>query len=268
MDFFQSIDYESIFATYGKNLLTSLAVLVIGRILGSFVLRGFDKIFKRSGMDDTLSRFIHGILKAVLIVVVLILALDMLGINTTSLVAVLGAAGLAVGLALKDSLSNFASGVMLVIFRPFKKGDFVDTAGITASVEVIGIFSTSFITADNKQIVVPNSKIYGSVITNFSKMDTRRVDITVDISYSSSIHRAKELLDEIAKSNDKILTDPAPFIAVSELATSSIKLVLRTWVKSEDFWDVKFNTLEQIKLTFDKHGIEIPFNQLQIHTSK
>jgi small conductance mechanosensitive channel len=188
-----------------------------------------------------------------------------LGINTTSFLTVIGAAGLAVGLALKDSLSNFAAGVMLVLFRPFTIGDVVSTAGITAKVEKINIFNTLFCSPDNQLIIVPNNKIISDIITNINAKDTRRIDLTVGISYSDDISKTKEILEKLAKEDSRILVDPAPAIAVAELADSSVNLVFRPWVKTQDYWNVRFELTEKIKNTLDEAGISIPFPQQDVH---
>jgi small conductance mechanosensitive channel len=179
--------------------------------------------------------------------------------------AIVGAAGLAIGLALKDSLSNFAAGVMLVMFKPFTVGDVVSTAGITAKVEKITIFNTLFCTADNQLLIVPNNKIISDIITNINAKDTRRIDLVVGISYSDDMAQTKEILEGLAKQDDRVLDDPAVTIAVSELADSSVNLVFRPWVKTEDYWAVRFDLTEKIKTSLDEAGISIPFPQQDVH---
>jgi len=192
-------------------------------------------------------------------------AVGRLGVNTTSFLTIIGAAGLAVGLALKDSLSNFAAGVMLVLFRPFTIGDVVSTAGITAKVEKITIFNTLFCTPDNQLVIVPNNKIISDIITNINAKDTRRIDLVVGISYTDDMIQTKNILEGLAKADTRILTDPATTIAVAELADSSVNLVFRPWVKTDDYWAVRFDLTENIKNALDEAGISIPFPQQDVH---
>ena len=199
---------------------------------------------------------------------VILAALSNLGVNTTSFIAVLGAAGLAVGLAFQGTLSNIGAGVLLIFFRPFKVGDFIQAAGESGVVEEINLFSVLLKTGDNKQIIIPNSSIIGGNITNFSAKDTRRVDFTFGIGYEDDLKLAKETLEEIVNSDERVLKDPAPFVAVSELAESSVNFVVRVWVKSADYWGVYFDTLERVKLTFDEKGISIPYPQMDVHLDK
>ncbi|HDM77631.1 MAG TPA: mechanosensitive ion channel, partial [Deltaproteobacteria bacterium] len=200
-----------------------------------------------------------------LLIVVVIAAAGQLGINTTSFLTIVGAAGLAIGLALKDSLSNFASGVMLILFRPFRVGDVVNAAGVTGKVETISMFTTIMNTPDNQKIIVPNSAITSSTITNITANETRRVDLVIGIGYEDNIGKAKEILNRLIEEDDRILSDPAPTIAVSELADSSVNFVVRPWVKTEDYWIVYFDLTEKIKNTFDAEGINIPYPQTDVH---
>ena len=196
---------------------------------------------------------------------VVIAAVGRLGVNTTSFLTILGAAGLAIGLALKDSLSNFAAGVMLVLFRPFTIGDVVSTAGITAKVEKITIFNTLFCTADNQLVIVPNNKIISDIITNINAKDTRRIDLVVGISYTDDMVQTKGVLERLAKEDSRVLTDPETTVAVAELADSSVNLVFRPWVKTADYWAVRFDLTENIKNALDEAGISIPFPQQDVH---
>jgi len=220
---------------------------------------------EKNNFDLALVSFLTHLTYYALVVLVVVAAAGRLGINTTSFLTVIGAAGLAVGLALKDSLSNFAAGVMIVLFRPFTIGDVVSTAGITAKVEKITIFNTRFCSPDNQLIIVPNNKIIADIITNINAKDTRRVDLTVGISYSDDMAETKEILARLAKEDSRILADPAPFIAVAELADSSVNLVFRPWVKTADYWDVRFALTEKIKNRLDEAGISIPFPQQDVH---
>ena len=212
-----------------------------------------------------LIEFIGSIAKAALLLFVIIASLDMLGVNTTSLIAMLGAAGLAVGLALQGSLQNFASGVLLIIFRPFKIGDFVEAGGTVGTVEKITIFNTIVLSPDNREIIVPNGAIYGGTITNFSARDSRRIDMVFGIGYGDDIKKAKDILMQAMASDSRVLKDPAPVVALAELADSSVNFVVRPWVKGADYWDVKFDLTEHIKMAFDEKGISIPFPQMDVH---
>jgi small conductance mechanosensitive channel len=223
------------------------------------------KLMQKANVDPLLVKFIGSLLSGLLTLVVIIAALDQLGVNTTSLIALIGAAGLAVGLALQGTLSNFASGVLLIIFKPFKVGDFIEAGGVSGVVEEISIFNTIFRTGDNKEMIVPNGQIYGGTIVNYSARDTRRIDLTIGIGYDADIKLAKETLDALIKADERILADPAPVIAVSELADSSVNFVVRPWVKAGDYWAVYWNLLEAVKLTFDEKGISIPYPQMDVH---
>jgi small conductance mechanosensitive channel len=219
----------------------------------------------RAALDDMLTKFVSNILYTVLLVVVAIAALDQLGVQTTSLLAVLGAAGLAVGLALKDSLANFASGVMLIIFRPFKVGDFIEAAGIAGVVEEVRIFSTIMRTGDNRGIIIPNGQIYGGPIVNVTARPTRRIDMVFGIGYEDDIRKARQLIEAELAADERILEDPAPVVMVAELADSSVNINVRPWVNTGDYWDVRGNLLERIKLSFDENGISIPYPQRDVH---
>lgn len=265
----ESIDIQEIISSYvipwAINIILALAVFVIGRWLASMIVRGVKRLMKKANMDKALIGFLSSILNAVLFVVVVIAALEQLGVNTTSVLAVFAAAGLAVGLALKDSLSNFSAGVMLIIFKPFKVGDFVEAAGISGVVEVIRIFNTQLRTGDNREIIVPNSQIYGGIITNFSAREQRRIDMVIGIGYEDDIRAAKQILEEILQADERVLKEPAPVILVSELGESSVDLAMRPWVKSADYWNVRSDLLETIKREFDAKGISIPYPQRDVH---
>ena len=223
------------------------------------------KVMQKSNMDEALVKFLGGIIYTVLLVAVILAAIDTLGVNVTSLLAILGAAGLAVGLALKDSLSNFAAGVMIMIFRPFKIGDFVTTGGVSGVVDEIGLFCVLMHTGDNQRIIIPNSAVYGNTITNTSALPTRRIDLVIGISYDDNIGTAKQIIEGIIGADERILADPAPVIAVSELADSSVNLVVRPWVSTADYWAVRFHLLETIKVKLEEGGISIPFPQRDVH---
>jgi small conductance mechanosensitive channel len=265
----EAINIQELIDTYvipwGLNIVLAIAIFVVGRWLAKLIVRGLKRVMKKASMEEVLIGFLSSILNVVLLVVVVIAALEQLGVNTTSLLAVFAAAGLAVGLALKDSLTNFASGVMLIIFKPFKVGDFVEAGGISGVVEVIRIFNTQLRTGDNREIIVPNSQIYGGIITNFSARDQRRIDLVIGIGYEDNIKAAKQILEQIMQAEERILKDPAPVILVSELGESSVDLAVRPWVASGDYWNVRSDLLESIKHEFDAKGISIPYPQRDVH---
>jgi small conductance mechanosensitive channel len=252
-------------SSYSINIIGALLIFIIGKWLVRKIANLFAKLMQKNNVDEAVVGFLTNLSYYALLVVVIIAALGKLGVNTTSFLAIVGAAGLAIGLALKDSLSNFAAGVMLVMFRPFTVGDVVSTAGITAKVEKITIFNTLFCTADNQLLIVPNNKIISDIITNINAKDTRRIDLVVGISYSDDMAQTKEILEGLAKQDDRVLDDPAVTIAVSELADSSVNLVFRPWVKTEDYWAVRFDLTEKIKTSLDEAGISIPFPQQDVH---
>lgn len=250
---------------YSLNIIGAILIFIVGKWLARRISKLLTRLLERNNVDLTLVNFLSNLTYYTLIILVVVAAAGRLGINTASFLTIIGAAGLAVGLALKDSLSNFAAGVMLVLFRPFTIGDVVSTAGITAKVEKITIFNTLFCSPDNQLIIVPNNKIISDIITNINAKDTRRVDLTVGISYSDDMARTKEILDRLAKEDSRILADPAPQVAVAELADSSVNLVFRPWVKTADYWNVKFDLTERIKNALDEAGISIPFPQQDVH---
>jgi small conductance mechanosensitive channel len=267
-----SIDIPAMIDTYvipwGLNILFAILIFIIGKYLVGVITRLVKKLMEKAHVDKILVNFIGSIIKTVLLLFVVIAALDQLGVNTTSLIALIGAAGLAIGLALQGSLQNLASGVMLIVFRPFRDGDFVEAGGTMGVVEEIGIFTTKMRTGDNKEVIVPNGQIFGGIITNYSKRDTRRVDMVFGIGYGDDILKAKEVITGIIEADERILKDPAPLIAVGELADSSVNFNVRPWVKSGDYWGVYFDLNEKIKMAFDKNGISIPFPQMDVHLEK
>lgn len=251
---------------YGLKLIGSIAIFVIGRKIAQFLVSITKKIMEKTKLDETLSKFLANVLYGVLLIVIVLSALSNLGVNTTSFVAILGAASLAVGLAFKDTFSNIGAGVLLIFFRPFKVGDFVNAGGEAGVVEEINLFSVLMKTGDNKRIIIPNSGVIGKTITNFSANATRRVDLTFGIGYEDDLKLAKQTLLDVVNADERVLKDPAPFVAVSELADSSVNFVVRVWVNSADYWGVYFDTTEKVKLTFDEKGISIPFPQMEINT--
>ena len=253
---------------WGINIVMAILIYIVGKIVVGIIINVFGKVMQRSKYDDMLVDFIKAILNAILMLFVIIASLNELGVDTTSLVAILGAAGLAIGLSLQGSLQNFAAGVMLLVFRPFKAGDFVEAGGAAGVVKSISIFTTIMTSGDNKEIIVPNGQIYSGTITNYSAKETRRVDMVVGIGYDADLRKAKEILNEMVRADERILSEPAPTVAVSELADSSVNFVVRPWCKASDFWGVKFDFTEQVKLRFDQEGISIPFPQMDVHLHK
>ncbi len=256
---------QPVMISYLFKGLAALVIFVLGRWFAGKVTNILVSILTKQGVDITLIKFLQGIVYYALLVSVIIAAVGQLGVKTTSFLAVLGAASLAIGLALKDSLANFSSGVMLILFRPFKVGDVVTVAGETGTVEQISVFSTILNTPDNQRKIIPNGGISNSTITNITTNPTRRIDLVIGIGYDDDIRLAKETLQTILKEETRILKDPAPLIAVSELAESSVNLIVRPWVVTGDYWAVYFDLTEKIKLTFDEKGISFPFPQHDVH---
>jgi small conductance mechanosensitive channel len=252
-------------SAYSLNIIGAILIFIVGKWLSRRIANILSKLLVKNNVDQTLVNFLANLTYYTLIVLVIVAAAGRLGINTTSFLTIIGAAGLAVGLALKDSLSNFAAGVMLVLFRPFAIGDVVSVAGITAKVENINIFNTHFCSPDNQLIIVPNNKIISDIITNITAKDTRRIDLVVGISYSDDMAKTREILAGLAKEDSRVLADPEPTVAVAELADSSVNLVFRPWVKTADYWDVRFDLTEKIKNSLDEAGISIPFPQQDVH---
>ena len=253
---------------FGINLLIALAIFYFGKMVIRLVVRGLRKVMRRQEVEKTLETFVCNLVSMVLLVVVIIAAIGQLGIETTSFIAIFGAAGLAVGLALQGSLSNFAAGVLIVLFRPYKVGDFVEAAGISGVVEQVQILTTVLKTGDNKQIIVPNGQIMDSIITNYSANDKRRVDMVVGVSYDDDLDKVRSTIEELVAADERILPEPACTIAVSALADSSVNFVVRPWVNTADYWGVMFDLTEAIKKRFDKEGISFPFPQQDVHLYK
>ncbi len=249
----------------GMKLISAILIFLIGRWVAKLIVNAVRKALDKTDMEDTLERFLCNMLNAVLLVVVIIAAIGALGVETTSLLTVVGAAGLAIGLALQGSLSNFASGVLIVMFRPYRVGDFIDAAGVAGTVEEVQIFTTILKTPDNKQIIVPNSQIMGGIITNVSANDTRRVDLVVGCGYDDNIDTVYRVLREILDSDDRILKDPAPTVDLNTLADSSVNFNVRPWCKKEGYWGVYNGVTEQVKRKFDEAGISIPYPQSDVH---
>lgn len=255
-------------SVHGLNVLIALGIFIIGRIVAKSLCGLTQRLLGRAGVEDTLSLFLRNIVYYTLLAAVVIAALGQAGVNVTSFLAVLGAAGLAVGLALKDSLSNFAAGVMLILLKFFQKGDYVTVGGESGTVKTINIFNTILTTPDNKQIIVPNSSVLSGTIVNVTANDTRRVDMVMGIGYDDDLLKAKQVLERIVAEEPRILKDPAPQIEVMELGDSSINFVVRPWCKTTDYWGVYFAITEKVKIVFDQEGISIPYPQRDVHLYK
>jgi len=249
----------------GINLVTALVIFFVGKWIVGMVIKGMMKAMQKGDLDITLRRFIGNLARTLLMLFVIIAAINALGVQTASLIALVGAAGLAVGLALQGSLANFAAGVLIVLFRPYKVGDWIEGGGVSGSVEEVQILTTVLKTGDNKRVIIPNSQIMGTTITNYSANDTRRVDLVVGVSYSDDLDKVRKELQDLVNADERILKDPAVTIAVSELADSSVNFVLRPWVNTADYWAVYFDLTERVKKRFDEVGISIPFPQRDIH---
>ena len=265
MDMFET--YLSKFIDFGINVIVALVILFVGKIIIGFVMKLVDKILTKSNVEISVKRFLESLAKALLYIVLVIIVCDRVGIATTSFIAILSTAGVAVGLALQGSLSNFAGGVLILLLKPFKVGDYIvdNGSGKEGVVERIDLFYTVLITGDNKRITIPNGGLSNSAITNASAFDTRRVDFAIGISYGSDIELAKKTLEEIANANACVLKDKEIFTFIQSLDASQVTVGMRVWVNAADYWTVYFGINETIKKTFDEKGIEIPYNQLDVH---
>lgn len=256
---------SELMSSFGISLFIALFILLIGRQVVKILIKVISSALERSNTEDTVRIFVTNLLNTLLMIVVFIAAINQLGIQTTSIIAVLGAAGLAIGLALQGSLSNFAAGILIVIYRPYKVGDYIQADNHLGTVDDIQIFSTVLKTPDNKLVIVPNGSIMNGSIVNFSNQDKRRVDIIASCSYEDDIDKVKSVLADILSKDDRILSEPKPRIAVSELADSSVNFIVRPWVKNSDYIDVYYSLLEEIKKRFDQEGISIPYPQSDVH---
>lgn len=256
---------QQLLTDYGVKVIAAIAIFFIGKWVAKLLTRAIRKLMAKSKLEPMLVTFTSNLAYAALMVFVVLAALNQLGIQTTSFIAVIGAAGLAIGLAMQDSLSNFAAGVMLIIFRPFKTGDFIEAAGTAGTVLEIQIFTTTLKTGDNRLIHIPNGKIIAGNIVNFSANDTRRVDMVFGISYDDDIKKAKTIIEDVLKSESRVLPEPEPTIGVLELADSSVNIAVRPWVNTSDYWPTLFALNETIKEKFDEAGISIPFPQSDVH---
>lgn len=252
-------------AFYGLKIVAAVFVFIVGRWAARLASNILRKVMTKSEVDATIVSFAVNLIYFALLTFVVIAALAQLGIQTTSFIAIIGAAGLAIGLALQGSLANFAAGFLMIVFRPFKVGDYIDAAGVTGSVEEIQIFTTKLKTPDNKMIIVPNAKLTSDNITNFTTTGTRRVDFVFGIGYADDIDGAKSIISELLEKDGRVLKDPPPTIGVLELADSSVNIAVRPWVNSADYWGLYFDITESVKKRFDAEGISIPFPQRDVH---
>ncbi|UCF91814.1 MAG: mechanosensitive ion channel [Desulfobacterales bacterium] len=256
--------YE-LLTVYGLKVVAAIVIFVVGRWVALGVAKIIKRVMIKSKVDETLVAFVRNLSYIALLAFVVIAALNQLGIQTASFIAVLGAAGLAIGLALQGSLGNFAAGVLMIIFKPFRVGDFIEGAGTAGTVEKIEIFTTQLRTPDNKTIIVPNAKLTGDNITNFTVKGTRRVDFVFGIGYGDDIDKARGIIKEIIDQDGRVMKEPAPMIVVSALADSSVNLTVRAWTSADDYWSFYFDTTEKVKKEFDARGVSIPFPQRDVH---
>jgi small conductance mechanosensitive channel len=254
-----------LFTDWGIKIVLALLIYIVGKWIAKRITGFIGKIMQRADMDETLVTFLSNLVYAILLAAVILAALDKLGVPVTSLLAILGAAGLAIGLALKDSLGNFAAGVMLVFFRPFKKGDFVEVAGVAGTVDEVRIFSTVLTTPDNKQIIIPNGQVGADSIINYSAKEERRVDMVFGVSYDDDLKVARKVLTELCANHPLVLEDPATKIFVTNLGESSVDFAVRPWAKTADYWTVYGDLLEQGKLALEEAGCSIPYPQSDLH---
>jgi small conductance mechanosensitive channel len=256
---------QELSALYGLKALAAVAIFLIGRFIARMLKRLTERIMTRNKVDPTLVSFVGDLLYFALLVFVVIAAINQLGVQTTSFIAVIGAAGLAIGLALQGSLANFAAGFLLIFFRPFKVGDYIEGAGVEGVVDEIQVFVTKLTTLDNKEVIIPNAKLTGDNIINYSGKGIRRVDLVIGVSYKADLSQTKEALMRVLSEDSRVLTEPQPKVAVCELADSSVNFVVRPWVKATDYWDVFFDVTENVKRRLDADGIGIPFPQRDVH---
>ncbi|MCP4571104.1 MAG: mechanosensitive ion channel [bacterium] len=265
------IDYQQIttFLTeYGLKVIGALVILIIGRFVAGLVRKGLRKAMNTRQVDPSLVGFLSSLVYALIMAFVFIAALAKFGVQTASFVAILGAAGFAVGMAMQGTLANFASGVMIMVFRPFSTGDFIDAGGVKGVVKDIAIFTTTIATPDNIKILVPNGQIYGGVISNYNGYDQRRVDMVVGVGYGADLSQTMEVIKGVLAADNRVLADPAPAIAVSEMADSSMNLIVRPWVKAADYWGVHNDFQKSCKEALDTAGIDIPYPQTVVHMQK
>jgi small conductance mechanosensitive channel len=251
--------------TYGIKIIGAIVILILGRIAAGIGRKGVRRVLEKAKTDPAIVSFVGGLIYVLIVTFAVLAALAKFGIQTTSFVAVLGAAGFAIGFALQGSLANFAAGILILVLRPFKVGEYIEGGGVAGTVKEIELFTTVLATPDNVKIMVPNSKLFGDTIKNFSAFDIRRIDLVIGIGYTSDIQKAYDAISHLIKEDSRILSDPPAQIAVSELADSSVNFVVRPWVNKADYWQVRFDLTRKIKESFDANGIEIPFPQRVVH---
>jgi small conductance mechanosensitive channel len=251
--------------TWARHIGAAVLVFLIGMALARWIVNFARRQMEHRKLDILIINFIGNILNWALLLLVITIALGQLGVDTTAMIALLGAAGLAIGLALQDSMKNFASGVLLILFRPFSTGHYVEAASTSGTVESITLFTSTLLTPDNREIIVPNSAIYNDTITNYSARPTRRIDMVFGVSYDDDLRKAREILEQIVTADPRVLADPAPIIVVGELADSSVNFFVQPWVNNADYAPVKFDITERVKLAFDDNGITIPYPQVDVH---
>jgi small conductance mechanosensitive channel len=256
---------QELLAFYGLKIVAAIVIFIVGRWIAKALKNVVKRMMAKGNVDEILISFVGNLTYIALLAFVIIAALNQLGIQTTSFIAIIGAAGLAIGLALQGSLANFAAGVLMIIFRPFQVGDYIEGAGVAGSVEKVQIFTTQLKTPDNKTIIIPNAKIMGDNITNYSAKDTRRVDMVIGVGYGDDLKKVREILEDILAKDDRILEDPAPTIGVLELGDNSVNFAVRPWVKRDDYWGTYFDVTETVKRRFDEKGISIPYPQRDVH---
>jgi len=261
-------EFNNIIYTYGPKLLGAIAVFIIGNYVIKLMLNSFSKMLEKKKTDSSLKPFLLSLVRILLKTMLVISVLGMLGVQMTSFIAVLGAAGLAVGMALSGTLQNFAGGVIILLFKPFKVGDYINAQGHSGIVKEIQIFNTILLELDNKTVIIPNGPLSTGSMVNYSTEPTRRVDFTFGIAYGDSVDKARKILFQLFKDDKRILTDPASFVGLSEMADSSVNLTARAWVKGEDYWDVFFDINEKTYNAFNAEGISIPFPQMDVHLQK
>ena len=256
---------QDIVATFGLRIVAAVVILVVGRWAARMLTDLTRRAMEKAKIDTMLSRFVGNLVYVALMTFIVLAAINQLGVQTTSFIAVIGAAGLAIGLALQGSLANLAAGVLIIFFRPYKVGDYIEGGGVAGTVEEVQIFTSVLKTPDNKTIIVPNGQIMGGTITNYSARPERRVDLVVGVGYDADLDKTRQVLTDILDNDERVLKEPAPLIGVVELADSSVNFVVRPWVKTADYWSVYFDLNERIKKRFDAEGITIPFPQRDVH---
>ena len=256
---------QDLFTTFGLKILAAIAILLVGRWIAKALTNLMRRAMDKANLDSMLARFIGNLTYVALMTFVALAAINQLGVQTTSFIAVIGAAGLAIGLALQGSLANLAAGVLIIIFRPYKVGDYIEGGGVAGTVEEVQIFTTVLKTPDNKTIIVPNAQVMGGTITNYSARTERRIDLVVGVGYDADLDKTRQVLTDILGEDQRILKEPAPLIGVVELADSSVNFAVRVWTRADDYWGFYFDTTEAVKKAFDAENISIPFPQRQVH---